>query len=76
MTHERHCPHCGGVIQSLAKSMEKKVDNLDGEWREVAVGASRYYLGKLEARYPQAEFRHERLGLFGDVYRIEARRAP
>jgi hypothetical protein len=56
--------------------MEKKVDNLDDEWREVAIGASRYYLTKLQQRYPQAEFRHEPIGLYGDVYRIEARRAP
>lgn len=54
--------------------MEKKVDNLTDEWRIVALGASRYYLGKLQRRYPGAEFRHERMDFYSDCYQIEARR--
>jgi hypothetical protein len=72
------CPTCGHQPRRPATTrLRKTIDEIGDDWALVCIGASRYYIHKLRQRYPQLEFRAERITLYaGDeaTYRIEARR--
>lgn len=70
----RRCPSCGHTLAVYRAPMESILADVGAEWAVVVPDASRYYRHKLAARYPDYEWRHQRISMFGDRWQVEARR--
>ena len=67
------CPTCGHRWSGNTRR-RTQLAGVGTEWREVAVGSSRWHVHALRRQHPGYEFRAERIGT--DAWRIEARRRP
>lgn len=76
MLDVKTCPVCrqSWPTTRAPAPMLERLERVGDVWTEVASGASRWYRRNLVRRYPGWEFRHEKMSLFGDYWRVEARR--